>query len=586
MTGTTGVEGGATAPTEPGAPDSWELHRDVRVPVVLGLAASATAIAWLGRAGSGGNWVDWLVCAVTALIGVSQLLALADVRTPLLAADEQGVRIRLAREWLGLPWSTLAQVVVEEREGPVRDGRLVLVPRHLPDVTEALLPSSRRAVAWQRRLHGAPLTVPLSVATRGTGDVATTLRRLAGGRAEVVLLRGRDRAALEATERHPAALTPSSTVPSSTVPSSSVLRATTPEPADAAPAAGAAGARPALARLLARLAGGRTAEQPASGGDRSDGPSVTPGSRAPAATVRTVTPVSAVREAHQVVRAEVVNPPRSRPATPALPDAAALPRIEHVEERTAGAVVLGEDQPAAVAEPVIGPQVREARLRARLDVEELSERTRIRPHVLEAIEVDDFGPCGGDFYARGHLRTLARYLGLDAEALVVGYDEHYSHAPVNARRVFEAELATGISGGMRATSGGPRWTLIAAAVLALVMIWGVARFLTDAPAPLGDPVVSDSAGLAANHQPITSPLTRTRPIAVKAVGGRAHVVVRDRTGVVLWRGTLDRGERRAMAGVAPFTITASDAATTRVQLGKHWVGPVGPTTGAGHRTVG
>jgi hypothetical protein len=559
------------AAPEPVTGRSLELHRNGRLAAVVGLVASATAIAWLGRAGSGGSWLDWLVCAVTALVGVNQLLALADSRTPLLAADEQGVRIRLAREWLGLPWSTLEQVVVEEREGPVRDGRLVLVPRNLDEVLEAVLPSSRRTVAWQRRLHGAPLSVPLSVATRTSGgDVVATLRRLAEGRAEIVAVRGRDRARFTPTERAGTPIDPVTDAPSG-------------------PTGPLHAVAPVLARLMARLAGDAAEDDARPGPQPAQAPTQAP----PGAPVvvpepprRAVAPVAAVREARAAVRAEVVHAPRTRPAAAELPDAAELPRVEHVEERARGAVVIGDDEPTAAPDPVIGPQVRDARLRARLEVEELSDRTRIRPHVLEAIEVDDFGPCGGDFYARGHLRTLARYLGLDGEALVTAYDERYSHAPVNARRVFEAELATGISGGMRATSGGPRWSLIAAAVLALMMVWGVARFLTDAPAPLGDPVVSDSAGLAANHQPITSPLTSTRPVAVKAIGAPTRVVVRDRTGNVLWSGVLHRGETRAMAGVAPFTVKGSNAAATRVKLGKHWVGPVGAAAGAATRHVG
>ena len=60
------------------------------------------------------------------------------------------------------------------------------------------------------------------------------------------------------------------------------------------------------------------------------------------------------------------------------------------------------------------PSCAAARTRIGLTVDQLAERTRIRPHVIESIEVDDFAPCGGDFYARGHLRTLARVLGIDA----------------------------------------------------------------------------------------------------------------------------------------------------------------------------
>jgi hypothetical protein len=245
-----------------------------------------------------------------------------------------------------------------------------------------------------------------------------------------------------------------------------------------------------------------------------------------------------------------------------------------------------EPLPAAPA-PVIGPEIRAARERAGLDVDALSERTRIRPHVLEAIEVDDFGPCGGDFYARGHLRTLARYLGLDGDALVAAYDEHYAHAPINARRVFEAELGT-VRGGLRATTGGPRWSLVAAAVLVLLMAWGVARFFTEPPAEIAapSPDVAASAGLAANREPITSPLTTTSRLTVLSLGGQSKVTIRDRTGAVLWTGTLHRGQRHDVAGVKPFRVRTDHGSATRVRLDDTWLGPVAADGGPARRTIG
>src|SRR6185436_13760110 len=144
-------------------------------------------------------------------------------------------------------------------------------------------------------------------------------------------------------------------------------------------------------------------------------------------------------------------------------------------------------------EPVIGPAFAAARSTLGLTVDQLAERTRIRPHVIESIEVDDFVPCGGDFYARGHIRTLARILGVDAAPLLASYDERYADAPVNPRRVFEAELAH--SGGIRATRGGPNWSVLVAAVMALVLAWSIARLVMDGPVDLRDePVLNGSGG--------------------------------------------------------------------------------------------
>jgi hypothetical protein len=242
-----------------------------------------------------------------------------------------------------------------------------------------------------------------------------------------------------------------------------------------------------------------------------------------------------------------------------------------------------EPVPTPAAEPVIGPVIARARERVRLGIDELSERTRIRPHVLAAIEVDDFGPCGGDFYARGHLTTLARALGLELEPLMREYDERYASGPINARRVFEAELATGLSGGMRATVGGPRWSLLVAAVLCLMLVWGVARLFSDAPEPVALPGES-TAGLAANHEPIVSPRMQLRTLTVTAAHAPAHVLVRDRTGKVLWSGDLPQGEHRRIAGLAPFRVQADNAGAVEVRLRGKAQGTLGMAGAPGTRT--
>ena len=123
-------------------------------------------------------------------------------------------------------------------------------------------------------------------------------------------------------------------------------------------------------------------------------------------------------------------------------------------------LVIDNYQPEPVYDPVIGPELAASRTRVGLSVDELAERTRIRPHVIEVVGVDDFTPCGGDFYARGHIRTLSRVLGKDPVPLLERdpEDPRYAHAPVNARKVFEAELATGMGGQITRPYGGPNWT--------------------------------------------------------------------------------------------------------------------------------
>ena len=230
-------------------------------------------------------------------------------------------------------------------------------------------------------------------------------------------------------------------------------------------------------------------------------------------------------------------------------------------------VLPEEEQPAP--DPVIGPELAAARTRLGLTVDQLADRTRIRPHVIEAVEVDDFSPCGGDFYARGHLRTLARVLGIDAAPLVASYDERYADAPVTPRRVFEAELGQG--GALRGTRGGPNWSVLVAAVMALVLAWSVARLVTDSPVEVRDPLPSltTTSGTTATGAKV--------PVVLTAAGGGAEVVVRNGANELVYKGTLAFGQVKVLPKVSqPVRVQSSDG-SVQVSVGGVDHGALGAT---------
>jgi Helix-turn-helix domain/RodZ C-terminal domain len=75
----------------------------------------------------------------------------------------------------------------------------------------------------------------------------------------------------------------------------------------------------------------------------------------------------------------------------------------------------------------IGEDLAAARRGAGLTVSQVSQRTCIRETLICAIERDDYHACGGDFYARGHIRAIAHAVGADAEPLIAEYDA--AHGP-------------------------------------------------------------------------------------------------------------------------------------------------------------
>ncbi|MCU1677428.1 MAG: hypothetical protein JWM93_2186 [Frankiales bacterium] len=70
----------------------------------------------------------------------------------------------------------------------------------------------------------------------------------------------------------------------------------------------------------------------------------------------------------------------------------------------------------------VGQSLAAARADSGLTIEALASATRIRATLLRAIEADDFSLCGGDVYARGHIRSMARVLGVDPAPLLAEFD--------------------------------------------------------------------------------------------------------------------------------------------------------------------
>lgn len=401
--------------------------------VVAGLSA-LVATAYFARGASTGSLLDWALCAGLATLAVAHVLTFLDARTPLLVADDHGVRVRLGRIWRGIPWAGLEAVEVWPRHRFWRDGRLALLPRGDED----------------------PLKVRLGLATRLVGveaDLVTALQALAGDATEV--------------------------------------------------------------REASR------AEEPVE---------------------------------------KPVEKPVEEPIEEPIEEAAAEPvAVANLSDTVVGrelTVVLADLAGVPVVEPVIGPELTSARRRLGLTVDQLAERTRIRPHVIEAIEIDDFAPCGGDFYARGHLRTLARVMGVDVVPLLATYDEKYADAPVDARSVFEAELATAGRGPIRGVRGGPNWSVLVAAVMAIVLAWSIARLVMDNPGPVAaspPSLANGSAGLTSGGG-----LAPAVPVVLTAAGGGARVVLRDGGGKVVFTGPLAFGQSQTFSVAPPVRVQSTD----------------------------
>src|ERR671920_639273 len=75
--------------------------------------------------------------------------------------------------------------------------------------------------------------------------------------------------------------------------------------------------------------------------------------------------------------------------------------------------------------PEIGDQLRETRMRNRIDIAEVEAATKIRAKYLRALENEEWDLLPGPTFVKTFLRSYADYLGLDSRQLVEEYKQRF-----------------------------------------------------------------------------------------------------------------------------------------------------------------
>ncbi|MCA1689166.1 MAG: helix-turn-helix domain-containing protein [Actinobacteria bacterium] len=159
--------------------------------------------------------------------------------------------------------------------------------------------------------------------------------------------------------------------------------------------------------------------------------------------------------------------------------------------------------------PEIGAMLREARMRAHIDISEIESETKIRAKYLRALENEEWDLLPGPTFVKSFLRTYAEALGLDAKLIVEEFKLRHE-------RPSEFDLQP-----IRATGAGrerrpkprpavPRWAIGLVLVLALVAALyalGNRNNTPTATPPARTPAAS-ALGSGAKRHPATA---TTRP---------------------------------------------------------------------------
>ncbi|RII09503.1 cytoskeletal protein RodZ [Streptomyces sp. YIM 130001] len=228
----------------------------------------------------------------------------------------------------------------------------------------------------------------------------------------------------------------------------------------------------------------------------------------------------------------------------------------------------------------VGSVLKQARVAAGMTVEEVSSETRVRVPIVHAIEKDDFSRCGGDVYARGHIRTIARAVGTDPAPLLAQYDSEHGGRPepTAAAPLFEAER-------IRPEPRRPNWTV--AMVAAIVVVVGFVGFTLFNGGESGsgskDPV-AEGTPTSGKPAPKPSPSKPADPkpdpadsaiagapkdkvtVMVSAPEGRSWISAKDHNGRLLYDGLLQKGQTKTFTDKQQVDLVLGDAGAIKLYV--------------------
>jgi len=209
----------------------------------------------------------------------------------------------------------------------------------------------------------------------------------------------------------------------------------------------------------------------------------------------------------------------------------------------------------------VGEELAAARRQAGLTITQVSQRTCIRETIVRGIERGDYSACGGDFYARGHVRSIARAVGLDPDQVVRLYDATVRPPePITAADVFQPFTPVKLKERRR-----PNWSVVLLA--GIVVVAGIVGFRFFAhsnpparPAASGHhahhaaaPSASSSAAPAAAQSP---PPTQVQVAVIPHPGNVTWAQFTTMSGKVLFAGDIGTGgsPQETQTAVAGMTL--------------------------------
>jgi cytoskeleton protein RodZ len=212
----------------------------------------------------------------------------------------------------------------------------------------------------------------------------------------------------------------------------------------------------------------------------------------------------------------------------------------------------------------LGSLIAKARKDAGLSLEDLAAKTNIRISVLSEIEKDNFSHCGGETYARGHVRNIAAVLKVDQKEFIRLYEEEQGGETRSIKDLLIENSVMRLPAEARKVS----WkVLVMISVVSLIAV-GIAQVVISnvntndvvsaVPSASASPTAAESPSAEPSAQNTFSSGTGVE-VVINATRAKSWLFVSDDAGRVLFSGQIPRGAVKVFSSDSQLNLKVGNA---------------------------
>ena len=236
----------------------------------------------------------------------------------------------------------------------------------------------------------------------------------------------------------------------------------------------------------------------------------------------------------------------------------------------------------------LGALIAKTRTDARLSVEDLSKLTNIPATLLRDMENNNFAKCGGETYARGHLRNIATKVGIDERIFLDLFESEVTAPAKPIRELLNENNVTMPYQEPKRIS----WKILAAgSAAALILFAGAQIFfldsengaelevITTASAIPSEPAAESVVPSTTASPETTSTSTVSGPAGVNlelvASRGTTWLYATNEDGKVLFSGMIRKGNSKNFIQPVQVNLRVGNAGGVDISVNGENVGSVG-----------